>query len=87
MIHKIFSITVFINQSGNIFDYNQDYHLVDPATYLGIDNTEVGIYGGMYPIKDGAVPQNPHIQTKSVAPITDVNGDLQIEIQVEAQED
>lgn len=78
--------TVFINQSGNIFDYSHDYHIVDPATYLGIDGTEVGVYGGMYPIKDGAVPQNPHIQTKSVAPITDVNGDLQIQIQVEAQD-
>ncbi|MDD4218432.1 MAG: right-handed parallel beta-helix repeat-containing protein [Bacteroidales bacterium] len=78
--------TVFVNQSGNVFDYTQDYHLVNPATYLGTDGSQVGIYGGMYPIKDGAVPQNPHIQLKNMAPTTDVNGDLQIQIQVEAQD-
>lgn len=79
--------TVFVSQSGNVFDYTHDYHLVNPATYLGIDGTEVGVYGGMYPIKDGAVPQNPHIQAKTIATATDTNGDLQIQIQVEAQND
>lgn len=77
--------TVFVNQTGNTFDYNHNYHLVNPTTYLGVDNTEVGIYGGLYPFKEGAVPHNPHIQSKYIAPTTNVNGDLQIQIQVEAQ--
>ncbi|MDD2411598.1 MAG: right-handed parallel beta-helix repeat-containing protein [Bacteroidales bacterium] len=78
--------TVFINQSGNAFDYNHDYHLVDPASYLGTDGSQVGIYGGMYPIKDGAVPQNPHFQFKNISTQTDNNGELNIQIQVEAQD-
>lgn len=79
--------TVFVNQTGNVFDYNHNYHLVNSTTYLGIDNTQVGIYGGFYPVKESAVPQNPHIQYKNIAPTTDANGDLQIEIQVGAQND
>ena len=78
--------TVFVDQSGNTFNYSHNYHLVNPSAYLGIDNTQVGVYGGMYPVKEGAVPQNPHIQVKTISPTTDTNGDLQIQIQVEAQE-
>ncbi|MDD2636804.1 MAG: right-handed parallel beta-helix repeat-containing protein [Bacteroidales bacterium] len=78
--------TVFVNQSGNVFDYTHDYHLVDPASYLGTDGSQVGIYGGMYPIKDGAVPQNPHFQFKNISTQTDNNGELNIQIQVEAQD-
>ncbi len=77
---------VFINQSGNTFDFAHDYHLVDPATYLGFDGTEVGIYGGLHPFKDGGLPNNPHIQTKDIAIQTDSNGDLHIEIKVAAQD-
>lgn len=77
---------IFVDQTGAVFSYDHDYHLQDPATYLGTDNTEVGIYGGSFPYKEGAVPQNPHIQFKNIAPTTDANGDLQIQIQVEAQE-
>ncbi len=77
---------IFINQTGNGFNYAHNYHLKNPITYLGTDGTEVGIYGGTFPYKEGAVPHNPHIQLKSIAPTTDTNGDLQIQIQVEAQE-
>ncbi len=78
--------TFFINQSVNGFDYLQDYHLVNPALYLGNDGTQVGIYGGLYPFKGGSVPVNPHFQTKNIAPTTDNNGDLNIQIKVEAQD-
>ncbi|MBN2776896.1 MAG: hypothetical protein JXR36_04610, partial [Bacteroidales bacterium] len=77
---------IFINQTGTVFDYTHNYHLQSPATYLGNDGTEVGIYGGTFPYKEAAVPQNPHIQLKNIAPTTDANGDLQIQIQVGAQE-
>ncbi len=77
--------TVFVNQLGTEFSYNQNYHLVNAATYLGTDSTQVGIYGGLYPFKDGAVPQNPHIQTKSISTQTNSNGELNIQIKVRAQ--
>ncbi|MCC7331889.1 MAG: hypothetical protein IT232_04690 [Flavobacteriales bacterium] len=63
-----------------------NFHLQAPTTYLGADGTEVGIYGGLSPFKEGAVPFNPHIQMINIAPTTDTNGDLQIQIKVAAQE-
>ncbi len=78
--------TVFVNQTGNVFDYSHNYHLVNPSTYLGIDNTQVGIFGGMYPYKEGSVPQNPHIQLINNASTTDANGDLNIQLKVAAQD-
>ncbi len=83
----ILQSAIFVNQTGNAFDYAHDYHLQAPTSYLGTDGTEVGIYGGTFPYKEGAVPHNPHIQLKNIAPTTDANGDLQIQIQVGAQED
>ena len=79
--------TVFVNQSGNVFDYTHDYHLQSAAQtlYLGTDSTEVGLYGGLFPYKEGAVPQNPHISTKTIAPQTTTNGDLNIQNKVNAQ--
>ncbi len=77
--------TIFVNQTGNTFDYAHDYNLQDPATYLGTDGSQVGIYGGVYPYKAGAVPFNPHIRFKNIAPQTDNNGELSIEIHVGAQ--
>ncbi len=79
--------TIFVNQTGNTFNYAHNYHLQSPAIYVGTDGTQIGIYGGSFPYKEGAVPLNPHIQIKNIAPTTDANGDLQIQIQVEAQND
>lgn len=80
--------TVFVSQSGFVFNYTDDYHIQTAAaiTYLGTDSTEVGIYGGLFPFKEGAVPLNPHIQFKNIARQTTVNGDLNIQIKVAAQD-
>jgi hypothetical protein len=78
--------TVFVNQTGNHFDFSHDYHLASPSTYKGFDNTVVGIYGGLFPFKDGGLPENPHIQTKDIALKTKTNGDLHIEFNVAAQD-
>ena len=56
------------------------------TTYLGDDGTEVGIYGGLVPFKEGAVPINPHISQKSIQTTTDSNGLLNIYFTVEAQQ-
>lgn len=77
--------SIFINQSGNTFSYSHNYHLINPALYLGTDNMEVGIYGGLYVFKEGSVPINPHINLKNIAPQTNTNGELPVQIRVNAQ--
>lgn len=67
-------------------DNLNNYHLVNPLTYLGSDGTETGIYGGASPYKEGAITSNPHIQSKSIANQTDVNGNLNVNIKVSAQD-
>lgn len=74
--------TLYLNAPGG------DYHLLgDVSTnYLGDDGSEVGIYGGMSPFKEGAVPVNPHISRKSIVMSTDNNGYLKISFKVSAQQ-
>jgi hypothetical protein len=79
--------TVFVNQTGFTWLVSNDNHLQDPITYVGADNTPVGIYGGYFPYKTGGVPQNPHISAKTISNQTDVNGDLNIQIVTGAQND
>lgn len=78
---------IFVSQTGYTFDFTHDYNLQSPAVYLGNDGDEVGVYGGVFPFKVGGIPLNPHIQTKNIANQTNNNGELEIEIQVEAQND
>jgi len=79
--------SIFATQSGNSFNYTQDYHL--QATYAGknagTDGTDIGIYGGIYPWKEGSIPANPHFESIQVAPKTD-NGNLNVRIKVAAQD-
>ena len=72
--------------TGSVFDYTDDYQLQDPETYLGMDNkTQVGIYGGALGYKQGAVPSNPHFSSATIAPSTDGEGKLKVNIKVIAQ--
>ena len=84
--HNIVPIAgLFANQTGNAFDYTHDYHLVNPTTYLGLDGKQVGIYGGLFPFKESALPVNPNIVSKTIAPQTTAGGELNIQVQVKAQ--
>ena len=78
---------IFVNQTGNVFSYDHDYHLQDPATYLGDDEpaTQVGVYGGSFPFKPASVPITPHVSTQNISTSTDNNGMLNINIKVNAQ--
>ncbi len=76
--------SIFVSQTGNAFNYVHNYHLQNPSTYLGTDGTQVGIYGGSFPYKDGAVPSNPHFQLNNIPPTTDSDGNLNIQINVES---
>lgn len=78
--------SIFVNQSGSGFDYTHNYHLLVPEVYPGSDNTVIGIYGGYFPYKEGAVPSNPHIRSKTIAPATDAQGKLNVLINVAAQD-
>jgi hypothetical protein len=77
--------SIFINQSGNSFNYAHDYHLKPtcPGVNGGTDGTDVGIYGTGTPYKDGAVPVNPHIRYKA---ITSDNNTINVNIKVAAQD-
>ncbi len=80
--------TIFVGQSSHYydFDYSHDYHLNTPSAYPGYNNMGVGIYGGTVPYKEGALPINPHISEKTIAPATDNDGKLNINIRVNAQD-
>lgn len=83
-----FSVTdLFVNQSGTIFSYTQNYHLTptSPARAAGLSGTDCGIYGGSNPYKEGAVPVNPHIQSKLLPAQTDAQGKINVQIKVAAQ--
>lgn len=75
---------LFVNRSGFVFDYKHDYHIKtdSPAHNAGTDGTDLGIYGTGNPWKEGSLPTNPHIQSKS---ISTVDGNLNVKIKVAAQ--
>lgn len=76
----------FVNENNFSFEYTDNHHLSTPAAYLGSDGTQAGMYGGSHPYKEGAVPKNPHIISKTIAPQTTPTGDLNINISVGAQQ-
>lgn len=82
------SASTLVNQSGDTFSYTNDYHLKtnSPGKGAGKDGTDIGIYGGAYPWKEGSIPSNPHFQSIQIAPKTDTNGNLNLKIKVAAQD-
>ncbi|MFW5805392.1 MAG: hypothetical protein ACOCVX_02575, partial [Bacteroidales bacterium] len=80
--------TVFITVPAYPFSFDDDYHLdtVAETTYLGDDGTQAGIYGGLFPLKEGFVPQNPHVSAKTISSGTDENGFLNVDVEVNAQD-
>ena len=78
--------SIFVNQTGNTIDYTHNYHLQNPSQYLGTDGTQVGIYGGTTPFKEKGAASNPQITNRNIATQTDVNGNLQINVSVKAQD-
>lgn len=76
----------FVNCPSSSLDNTYDYHLQSPATYIGTDGLQIGVYGTNTPFKDGAVSKNPHVTFKNIASQTSANGDLNINITVGAQQ-
>lgn len=76
---------IFVSHTGHEFNYDSNFNLKTPALHLGNDGKEVGIYGGLFPFKAGAIPINPYISLKNIAAQTTSDGKLSVEIKVEAQ--
>lgn len=78
---------IYVSHTFDIYNYYNDYRLKPscPGVGAGSDGTDIGLYGTTQPFKAGGVPQNPHIQTKSIAPTTNSQGQLLINIRVGAQ--
>ncbi|MCB0835685.1 MAG: hypothetical protein KDD99_03410 [Bacteroidetes bacterium] len=71
---------------------NNNYNLkvpppgnINPAIGGGNLGQDCGIYDGLFPFKDNRHPSHPRITFKDIAPYTDANGDLQVEVKTEAQ--
>lgn len=78
---------VFVDQTAADFSFDDDYHLLQPEVLVGNDGTQVGVYGGLFPLKEGGIPMNPHISDKNISGTTNASGQLEVEITVEAQEE
>ncbi|MBP7497631.1 MAG: hypothetical protein KA792_08220 [Bacteroidales bacterium] len=81
--------SIFVGgNSFNTYKENFDYHLRQEVLDIiqGSDGTAIGIYGTAYPFKDGALPYNPHISFKSIAPSTNAEGKIKVNIKVSAQD-
>lgn len=79
-----FSYTTYNQNMTNLYQF--DFHLTNAAYNTGGTNgTPIGIYGGVFPWKAGAVPFTPHINLKSIAPTTNSAGQLPVVIRAKAQ--
>lgn len=79
----------FVNYTAGVaYSYDFDYHLkaTSPGKNAGIDGTDIGIYGGTFPWKEGSVPSYPHFQSATIAPQTDNTGKLNVKLKVAAQD-
>lgn len=76
---------IFVSQSGNTFNYDHNYHLVDdsPGKNAGNDGTDIGIYGTDEPYKELAIPFTPRIMEFNLRP---QGNTIQLNTSVEAQE-
>lgn len=73
----------FTNSSNDI-NYSTSYALTDraAASFLGVDGTQVGIYGGVMPF--GYVPTYNVIRRCTVAPRSTADGKLSVDIELES---
>ena len=86
-IYNIGTSNIFVSYSGSSYSEQDNYHLLSacPGRNAGTDGTDLGIYGTSIPFKAGGVPINPHLSFKQINSQTDGNGNLQINVTVNAQ--
>jgi hypothetical protein len=83
-IDSIFSnpaANMYISHPANDYTINPN----GPASGAGVNGVDCGVFDGLSPMKLGGIPLNPSIRNILVDPVTDQNGNLQIQATVEAQ--
>ena len=83
----VVATSIFINEADNNFTRTDDLHLQATSEGVGMatDGSDVGIHGSSTPSKPAAVPFNPHFSSATVAPATNANSELPVNITVIAQ--
>jgi len=79
--------SIFVNETDGSYQFTDDLHLAVGCGGIGAadDGTDIGLYGSSSPYKPGAVPFNPHFSSATIAPATNPNGDLPVNIHAAAQ--
>lgn len=79
--------SIFVNETDGSYQFTDDLHLAVGCVGIGAadDGTDIGLYGSSSPYKPGAVPFNPHFSSATIAPATNPNGDLPVNIRAAAQ--
>ena len=80
--------TFFVSETDDLYQFTDDLHMApgSPGMNYGNDGNDVGIYGSSSPYKTGAIPFNPHYNQAVVAPATNSNGELPVNLRVAAQQ-
>ena len=76
---------LFKKWEGNSgYHTTDDYRLKDNSVGKngGTDGTDVGIYGGRFPWKDGALPYNPHVNSAVISGMAAPDGTIQLKVNV-----
>ncbi len=79
--------TIFVNEANGLYDFDDNLRLAPASIGVGAgnDGTDIGIYGGGSPIKDGVAPYNPHYQAATINGSTNSAGELPVNIRMAAQ--
>ncbi|MCW3108781.1 MAG: hypothetical protein JWQ09_3287 [Segetibacter sp.] len=80
---------IFLNYTSGLgWKSSQNFHLKagSKAIGLGTDGTDAGVYGTVFPFKEGGMPFNPHYQSVVIPASTNPNGMLNINITIKAQD-
>jgi len=83
-----FNSGIFMNfTGGSAWSYDFDLRLAPGSIGVGAatDGTDIGLFGGSEPFKEGSLPIIPHIEFKSIATHTNADGLLDVNIRVRAQ--
>lgn len=86
-IFGVAAASIFVNETNDSYQYSDDLHLSPTSGGVGMgnDGNDIGLYGTHSPLKPGNVPYNPHYRQAEIAPSTDWNGALPVQVRTAAQ--
>ena len=79
--------SIFISETNGYYEVTDDLRMApgSPGLAFSTDGTDLGIHGTSSPYKSGGVPYNPHFRSATIAPATNPDGALPVNIRVAAQ--